>query len=301
MNDLTNIARAETIALSLAAAFLYALTSVLQHSAAATVAPTPSLRPSLILALLRRPRWLAGNLAEIVAYGLEFLALRRGALLLNETVLVTGLLFALPMGAALSHRRLRREDWYGAVAVVVGLSMLLAVGLPTRGRGQATGVAWAISLGLGGAVVVALIITAPSEHGRTRALQLGAACGVLFGVNAALTKASGHVLDRGIVHALTAWQPYVLVGSAVVGFVLAQNAFQAGRLDASLPILTISRPVVAGMIGVLAFHEKMASSPLAVAIELAAVAAMIFGVVTLAHSPLVVPELDEPPTVGSAA
>jgi hypothetical protein len=39
--------------------------------------------------------------------------------------------------------------------------------------------------------------------------------------------------------------------------VLAQSAFQAGNLEASLPTLTVSEPIIAAMIGVGLFAERL--------------------------------------------
>lgn len=294
MGDHGHVLLAQTVALSLGAACLYGVTSVLQHSAAASVAPERSLRPSLIVALVRRPRWLLGNVADLAAYLLQLLALRRGSLLLVQTVLVTGLLFALPLSAALCHARLRRKDWLGAGAVVIGLAVFLAVGLPKGGRAQASGLAWGLVLGLGSALVIGLVVWAPRRPGKLRAIHLGAACGVLFGLNAALTKDAAQLFDGGLGHVLTSWEPYVLVVLASLGFLLAQSAFHAGPLDASLPLITIANPVAAALIGVLAFHEAVAATPLAVVAELAAVAAMVVGVTVLARSPLVAVGVPEP-------
>jgi drug/metabolite transporter (DMT)-like permease len=281
------VPRIESVLLALAAAVLYALTSALQQSAAARVPHERSLRPGLLLELLRRPRWLLGNLAEVAAVALHFLALRRGSLLLVQTVLVSGLLFALPTGAALVHQRLRPADWLWTVVVVLGLGVFLAVAVPTPARDEASGRGWALVLGLGCGLVAVLLLRAPRQPGPARATYLGTACGVLFGVDAALTKATGHLLDRGLAHALGAWEPYALAGLAGFGFLLAQSAFQAGPLAASLPALTIADPVVAAAIGVLAFGEHVDRTAPALVAEVAAVAAMVAGVIALARSPLV--------------
>jgi hypothetical protein len=110
---------------------------------------------------------------------------------------------------------------------------------------------------------------------------------VLFGVNAALTKACGHLLSRGLSDLLTSWEPYVLVVLAGFGFLLAQSAFQAGPLAASLPLLTIVDPVAAAAIGVFALDENLAATGLALVAELGALAAMVAGVFALSRSPLV--------------
>lgn len=279
--------QAAAVLLSLLAAVLYALTSVLQQSAAASVPLERALRPGLILALARRPRWLAGNVAEVGAYVTQFLALRRGSLLLVQTVLVTGLLFALPLGAALDRRRFRAVDWLWAVVVVSALGVFLAVAVPSAGRGDASGRAWIAVLVAVGAVVAGLVIAGPRAPGPGRAARLGTACGALFGLDAALTKACGHLLDRGVGPLLASWEPYALAAFAAYGFLLAQSAFQAGPLEASLPALTIADPVVAAAIGGLAFHEHVAGGWAAVLAEVGSVAVMAAGVVALARSPRV--------------
>lgn len=224
---------------------------------------------------------------EVGAIVLQFLALRRGSLLLVQTLLVSGLLFALPMGAALHRGWLRTGDWVGTVAVVVGLGLFVAVARPQAGRGEASATAWAAVLLFGCGLVVALVLRAPRQPGSVRATYLGGACGVLFGVNAALAKATGHLLDHGLAHAAAAWEPYALAVLGALGFLLSQSAFQAGPLAASLPLITALDPVAAALIGLLAFRESLASSPAAVAAQAAAGAAIIAGVWVLARSPLV--------------
>jgi drug/metabolite transporter (DMT)-like permease len=279
--------RAWAVLLALGSALLYAVTSVLQHSAAAEIDHRRSLRPGLLLDLVRHPRWLLGNLAEVGAVILQFVALRRGSLLLVQTLLVSGLLFALPMGAALQHRRLATADWLGTVAVVAGLGVFVGVARPSRGRGNASPTGWVAVLGLGCGAVAALVALAPRQPGPARATYLGGACGVLFGVDAALAKASGHLLNHGALHAARGWEPYALGALGIVGFLLAQSAFQAGPLAASLPLITAADPVAAALIGVLAFHERLASGGPAVAAQVLAGLAIVAGVWVLARSPLV--------------
>lgn len=272
------------VLLSLGAAALYALTSVLQQSAAASVPHRRSMRPGLLLDLVRRPRWMLGNVAELCAYAMQFLALRRSSLLLVETVLVIGLLIALPLGASLDHRRLRRAEWRSAVVVVTGLMMFLAVAKPTGGRGEASGVGWAAVMAAGGVVIAVLIAGGDRRPGPRRATRLGAACGILFGLSAALTKACAQLLGQGVGPALASWEPYALVGLGGFGILLAQSALQAGPLGASLPVLTVSKPLVAATIGVLAFHERIAVTPGAIVIEVGTVLAMVVGVFGLTHA-----------------
>ena len=276
------------VALSLGAAFLYALTSVLQHGALRVIPHERSMRPRLLIDLLRQRRWLLSNVVDAGGYVLQFLALRAGSLLVVESLLVTGLLFAMPLGAAASHRRPQRLDWLATTAVVAGLSGFLVAGRPVVGAGNTSRTGWVITAGVAGVVVLVLVALAERGPRRWKAPALGAATGVVFGLTAALAKASGHLLDRGLVHTLESWQPYALAALAVFGVVVSQSAFQAGPLQASLPVLTITEPLVAAVIGLAAFHEHVAMHGARAVAEAASVIVLAAGVVFLARSPLVV-------------
>jgi drug/metabolite transporter (DMT)-like permease len=134
---------------------------------------------------------------------------------------------------------------------------------------------------------VALVRAGHATHGPRRPTYLAAAAGILYGLTAALTKASAHLVDGGLIGIVTSWQPYALVALAITSLVVSQSAFQAGRLSTALPLLIIGEPVVAALIGVLAFHEHIKHTPLALAVELIGACAMAAGVLMLARSPLV--------------
>lgn len=277
----------QTILLALGAAVLFALTSVLQHSAAGEVEARHSMRPRLVIELSRRPRWLLGNLTDVTAFALQFLALRHGSLLVVQPLLTTGLLFTLPLAAMTTHRRLGRSEWVSAVALVLSLSTFLIVANPTRGRPSATGMGW-LTVGAGAWVVIAaLLVRAPAGAGRSRARHLGAVCGVLFALTAALTKESGHVLDQGLGHALTSWEPYAWAAVAGFGFLVAQSALHAGPLNASMPLLVVADPLAAAFIGVVAFQERIVFRPVPAAAAVGAIAVMVLAAFNLARSPLV--------------
>ncbi len=288
------VVRLEVIGLSAASALMLALTSVLQQRAASKVSHHKSMRVGLVTELIRRPLWVMGVVTDILAYLLQFLALRRGSLLVVQAILVTGLLFAIPLGAAMSHRRLSRQDWLGTVAVVSGLVVFLATAEPTRGRPHPSAMGWTVLLALIGAAVVVLVVLAPPEPGKRRAMFLGSACGILFGLNAALTKACANLLDHGVERLLLSWQLWVLVAAASYGFLLSQSAFQAGPLEASLPVLTISDPLISAGIGLGFLHEAIADRPGALLVEVAGVAMMVVGVFLLARSPLILEGAADP-------
>jgi drug/metabolite transporter (DMT)-like permease len=266
---------------SLVAALLYATASVLQHRAAVEAPEDQSLRVGLLGYLARKPWWVAGVAADVGGYVAQFLALGHGPLVIVQPLLVSGLLFALPLGAALSHRRITTREVWAAAAVVIGLAALLVALSPEQGHVDATGTAW-VALLAATLIPAALLVAGALRMPSLKPLLLASSAGVIYGLTAALTKVTAHQLGSGIMHALTGWQLYVLITVGVIGMVLTQSAFQAGPLKASLPALTVVDPIVSVLIGMVAFHEHVDQDPVRIAVGLAGAVVMVAGVVALA-------------------
>ena len=269
---------------SLVAALLYATASVLQHRAAREVPADQSLRLSLLARLIAKPWWLAGIAADGLAFVMQFIALGHGPLVVVQPLLVSGLLFALPLGGWISGAKIKASDIRAAALVVVGLAGLLVIANPTQGSPTLTGTAW-IFVTLGVLLpVIALVVVARSF---ARPVLLAAAAGALYGLTAALAKVVSHELGLGIGHVLTSWEVWALIPGGILGMVLCQSAFQAGPLEASLPTLTAVDPLVSIAIGVFAFHEEVGHQPGRICIEVAGTLLMIVGVFLLGRSPLI--------------
>jgi drug/metabolite transporter (DMT)-like permease len=263
---------------------MYAFASVLQQRGAAAQPAQRSLRFSLLAGLLRNPGWVLGLSCDVMGYVLQFVALGHGTLVLVQPLLVSGLLFALPLGAAWAGRKLRKRDWVAAVLVCAGLAVFLTVANPQPGHNNVRPFVWILLLSTSGAAVLGLIGLSNGRASWQRAVLLSAAAGVIYGVTAALTKTSSHLLDRGVILLLAHWQPYALLVAGIGGMVVAQSAFQAGSLDASLPTMSVVDPVVSIVIGAVAFGESIAAGPADVLVEVMALAAMSAGIFLLARS-----------------
>jgi drug/metabolite transporter (DMT)-like permease len=271
---------AVAVAQCLGAAMCFAVSSVLQQRSASQQPPDLSLRPGLLMALLRSPMWLLGIVADIGGFVLQFLALRIAALALVTPLLVVGLIFSVTGAAWADHRRVTGTTWRASGLVVFGLIVFLVAAQPGPGHPRASGLTWVL-LSAAVIVLVGLGVRLARGTARRRALFLGAATGITYGYTLAITEHTGHLLDHGLVHALTTWSPYVLAVSSVIGLLLNQSAFQAGDLQWSLPVITVAEPVVAIAIGQAIFGEYIASTPLAVTGEVAGMAAVVIGVVGL--------------------
>lgn len=271
---------------ALGASLGYAVASVLQHHAASREPVAHSLRPSLLLRLVARPRWLLGVAVDLSAYGMQFLALSYGSLVLVQPLMVSGLLFALPLGALVGHKHMTRSDWFGALAVFAGVTVFLLVASPTKGKPEPSGLAWTVlfatTLGVAGALVVAA-----GRHTARRTMYLAGATGMLYGLTAALTKTAAHLVSSGVFKTLTQWQPYALLAVALVSLLVGQSAFQSGPLSSSLPVLAVVDPLASIVIGALAFQETVSLSGAAPAVEVVALVSMVVGIFILGTSDVV--------------
>ncbi len=269
---------------ALAAALSYALASVLQQWEAEKQPADKALRLSLVGRLAKCPRWVAGLGFDVGGYALQWWALTIGSLVLVQPLLVVGLLFALPMKARLSAYRFHGWDWAGALLTTAGLAVFLVVSRPAAGHSNVSAVTWTILLSVAGVLAGALVALGRRSSPRWRAVAYGTAGGIVYGVCAGLTKSCAHLLSLGVSHLFQSWQPYLLAGAGVAGMVLAQSAFQAGPLDASLPTLTATDPIVSVLIGAVAFGEALRVGVGATTLEVLSFSAVVAGIFMLAHT-----------------
>jgi hypothetical protein len=211
----------------------------------------------LFLTLVRNPRWWAGTLADVSGFVAQAAALGLGSLLLVQPLLVTNLLFALPLGARWAGRRLSRSDWTWAVLLAGALAVFVVSGEPTEGVDRAGLREWLPAAAVLGVVLAGCLLGAAVRRGSTRAVLLAVATGLLYGVGSALTKSVVSLVDDGLPVLLTSWETYGMVLALGVGTLLQQSAFQAGDLGASLPAVTVGEPVVAVIIGIAVLQEQL--------------------------------------------
>ena len=269
--------------LGLLAAALFAVASVAQQKSAADVPDDKAMGLRLIGQLVRRPLWWAGLLGDAGGFLAQGAALGLGSLLLVQPLLVTALLFALPLGAAWAGRRLSRSDWLWAAVLSLSLAVFVVVADPTAGIDRAPARDW---LGVAAALtpVLALCLLGAATRRTSRAMLLAVATGILYGVTAALTKSVVAHLGDGIVPLLSSWETYALAAVATLGTVCQQSAFQAGDLGVSMPAVTVLEPVVAVGIGVSILQEDLRTSGLGWVVVALSTAGLVAGTVMLARS-----------------
>jgi drug/metabolite transporter (DMT)-like permease len=277
------------VLLSLASAASYGMAAVLQHRAAVREPRQQTMQAGLIVRLARRPAWLIGNALDGVGYLFQFLALRRGSLILVEPLLVLSLVFALPVAAWLDHRKITGAELAPTAVIFSGLALFLGVARPGIGHPSAPIVAWIILTLVIAAACVALVRATHGASRRRAAVLLAFGSGMMFGYVAALTERTGRLLNGGVVHTLTTWDPYALIVGGAVALLLTQSAFNAGELRLSLPTLTVAQPLVAVAIGLAMFGEPINRRGLAPVAETLGLALVTLGVFALSRSEMIAP------------
>lgn len=242
---------------ALASAALYALAAALQHQAAHRERERAAFDPRLLWRLLHRPRWLAGAGADFFGAGLQALALAMGPLSLVQPILIGDLIMALPIEAALAHRRVRRHEATAVAVSCVGLVSLILIVSPRPGVAPSSP-ALAAAAGVVAAAVLALVLSAWRRSGPLRPALLGIATGALFGLGASLAKACLVIVGHDPFSLLMRWELYALIVVELGALVLNQNAFQAGRLAGSLTGITLIDPLVSMAVAVAVFRESLA-------------------------------------------
>ncbi|WP_067824079.1 DMT family transporter [Nocardia inohanensis] len=268
------------IVCALIAALLFAVAAVAQQRAAASVAEDRS----LIGALVRDPRWWAGMVGDAGGYGMQVAALALGAVLLVQPILVSALVFALPLAARLNGRRITGREFAMAVALTAALACFVVIGDPTEGNSTAPLRDWLVPLGLLLGLVAGFVAIALRSAPGPRALLLGAAGGALFGLAAALTSYVTDLFEHGLGEVLGSWQTWALVASGVLGLYLQQLAYQAGPLAASFPAVTVAEPLAAAFLGRTVLDERLRAHGFGLVVTGLAVVVMCVTAVGLSRS-----------------
>ena len=271
-----------TVLLSLLAAVFLAIGIVVRQRATLDVPAEHGVSAVMVLTLIRRPLWWAGTAAAVAGFVFQALALANGSLLLVQPILVSALLFALPLSARLAHRRVTRGEWAWALLLTAALAVFVVLAKPSPGDYEASlGMSAIVAVFCTAAVLACVVVALRSADWR-RAVLLAVAVGVLFGVVAVLTKLFMHVLTHeGAATVFATPVPYLLVVLGVIAVLLQQSAFHAGSLQTSVPTMLTLEPVIAVILGAVVLGEHLDVSRLdAVALAISTLA-MAAGTIAL--------------------
>ena len=266
---------------ALISATFFAIGAVGQHHVASLTPDSGAGNPKIFLHLMRSPMWWAASFGDLFGFVLQAAALGLGAVSVVQPLLVTGLLLAIPISAAIDHRKVSRAEIVGALLCCAGLGAFLLAAQPAAGNVKISGRDGMLVLATIGPIVTVLFLGTLRTSGVWRAVALALCAATLFGVCSPLL--SEIVRD---LHHPFGWPLAAVIVCGITGFLLTQNAYQAGSLPAPLACLTITEPIVAVTLGVTLLHERLDVSPASVVVIVLAVAAVIAGVAVVArHAP----------------
>jgi drug/metabolite transporter (DMT)-like permease len=272
-------------ALALIAAFLFALAAALQQKGALNL-PTISLGdPKSLARLAGQTMWLLGTVALLTGYIFQAAALDRGRLAIIQPLLVTTVIFALPLGYFLTSQHVGRSEVVGALVIIVGLALFTYFGDPAGGNENAPNSEWLVAMAAIAVISVVLLSFGSRGGLSAKAAVYGTVAGMLFGLSAALTKPTLDYLHESIGTMLSHWQCYALAIAGVLGFVLQQVSLGTGRLAPSVATVSVANPVVGILIGILLLDERLSRPAWHVALAFVGLGVALVGavVISLAH------------------
>jgi hypothetical protein len=271
------------ILLALLTATAFATGSVLQQRGTLQ-APASGDDARFLVQILQEPVWIAGALMQALGWALQAAALDRGPLVVVQAITTLSLVIALPLGAKLTNQHVGRYELTAAFAVVVGIVVFLTAGAPAGGTSNPSAAQW-WTAGLFTIVLVgSLGAYGRARQGATRAALFGGAAGIGFALQAAVTKVWVSELGHGVAALLHTWSTYVLILSAIAGFVLQQSALKTGVLAPAMAASNASTLLFSAVFGITVFGEHLARGGGRVAIAVLGLALAVAGVVRLAAS-----------------
>lgn len=276
-----------SIVAALAAGACFAVGGVVQQREASTAPQAESLSPRLLLDLARDRRWLAGIGATAGSFLFKAIALAFGPLTLVQPLVVSELLFAVPVSIRRHDLRMGAREWLGILAVGGGLALGILAASPGKGQPLPSLARWGEMLGAIAVLCVAALAVGRRLRGPARASLFALGAVAVLATQSALLAATVALFKHGVLTALTAWQPYAMAVASIAGLMLVQSAYQAGPLAASMPVMDTANPMISIAIGVAIFGESIDTAPWHLAGGAAGLVLLLVGIVVVDSSPVV--------------
>lgn len=260
---------------------------VLQQRAASRRPSGERMSVQLMRSLVSDRIWLFGIGFAVLSYGFQAIALTFGPLTLVQPLVVSELLFAVPVSVRLRHLRLRPRDWAACAGIVIGLTIGIVAADPGKGQPIQPITVWAPALVAVTVLVTGCVVAARTLDGPVKATMFALAGACTMGLQSALYDATIAVIRQDTWHVFLVWQTYALIVASFLGLFLIQNAFQSGPLAASTPVIDAVLPLVAIGLGVGLFGEHVRTTALGLIGAGLGIVLLLVGIVALDTSPVV--------------
>ncbi len=265
----------------MAASGLYNSGVALQALDAREVPTAQGLKPSLVGALARRPRWLLGTLLSVLGWPLQTAALIAAPLTLVQPALATGVIILLLVGSRMLGHHLSRGDLIAVTAIVVGV-----LGIAIAGPSAPNHVPSHVLLA-GGLGVVGLAALTPYLLGRRGKISNLAAFGA--GAGYAWSGVSTDLVARAFHH--QHWLPclgWAIATGAASGLALLSEmtALQTRPPTRVVPVVFSVQVIVPVALAPLLLGEGWGSGA-NVALLVGSLAVLVVATLRIASSPIV--------------
>ena len=234
-----------------------------------------------LVRLVGNVTWLVGTVVLFVGYLFQAGALDRGRLSVIQPLLVTTVVFALPLGYFLTKQHVGRREVIGAIVIIVGLGLFVYFGDPAGGKENAPNSEWAIAIGVLVLVSALLFIFGRGGDLSMKAAVYGTVAGLMFGLSSALTKPTLDYLHESVGTMLSHWECYALAIAGVGGFVLQQVSLGTGRLAPSVATVSVANPLVGIVLGIVLLDERLSRPAWHVVVAFIGLALALVGAVVI--------------------
>ncbi|MGB0112175.1 MAG: DMT family transporter [Ilumatobacteraceae bacterium] len=244
-----------------------------------------------MLGLVTNSVWLLGLAAQVLGVVLQAAALDRGRVAIIQPLLVTSIVWALPLGYFLTDQRITRRHIAGATIILVGLATFGGVGDPAGGVNDAAWSDWLAVIVVAIAACVGLLTVGARSEANAKAALFGAAAGVLYGVSATLMKPVMESWNNDGIAVFADWELWFMAASGLIGFYLQQVSLATGELVTSVATVSVVNPVVSVTLGAIVLQERLDSDPFwHWGVAVGALALTLFGAVVIAAESTAEPE-----------
>lgn len=272
------------VLLGLTSAAGFAVSNALQHRTAGAVPREVDSAAGVLAVVARKPAWLMAMAVATAAVTLHASALRYGSVSMVQPLMVVGVVMAVLFRSALDLELPSGPELRAVAITMGGLAVLVACAAPQPSAHHPAYGVIAVLVVAGLTTAAAVLRFAPRMTGRptAQAVLLSATSGLMFGLTAALMKLLGTLLPGGDPrYAVPAFAAVVCAG--VLGIAMNQRAYQLAPLSLSMPVINLVDVLVAVLIGVVAFHELPAHSPVLLGLQVGALACLGLGVRAIAR------------------
>lgn len=268
------------IAAAVVASLLFNAGIVLQALEARHEPPELGLRLALLLALLRRWRWLLGLALGLVGVGPQVVALELAPFVVVQPALTIGLLLVLAVAARVLGEHPGAREWTAVVAMIAGVT-LVAVGVPPHTEAHRGGLSViAVVAGLSMCSFAPFLVRHP-------AARSGVATMVASGLGFAATNVATKLVsdDVGLHHYWNAgaWAA-VAAADGIAATITGMTAFQRARATVVVPVTTAVQSFLPIAIEPLFLRERWSQATLAGVPLAAGVVLATAGTIVIARS-----------------